>query len=167
MSLFLLIPLAKLMNQKRGNYNTSFYTPLKLEPPFPIDDNTRRSRANLGPSYGNTLVENFFEKYENPYKILRVHMRPWACVCILNSYVRGHEPTYAVRVPETSTRQVFYKISAEAVPHRLESPPPLLFEHYKRSPQPLFPKHTESTPKKWFKEKLFYFEKHPKLKFLG
>ena len=40
--------------------------PLRLEPSFPNDDNTRRSKVDLGPSYGNSLVERCFWKKEKP-----------------------------------------------------------------------------------------------------
>lgn len=34
-------------------------------------DNTGRPRADLGPSYGNTLVERYFRENENPYRNLK------------------------------------------------------------------------------------------------
>ena len=73
---FLLIPLVKLMNQKRANYRHLILYPLQLGPPFPNNNNTRRSRDDLRPSYGNALVERCFWKDKNPYKTLRVHTRP-------------------------------------------------------------------------------------------
>ena len=53
LSLFLLILLGKLMNQKKGNCRDLNLYPLRLEPLFPNDDNTGRSRADLRPSNGN------------------------------------------------------------------------------------------------------------------
>ena len=73
---FLLIPLVKLMNQNRANYRHLILYPLQLGPPFPNNNNTRRSRDDLRPSYGNALVERCFWKDKNPYKTLRVHTRP-------------------------------------------------------------------------------------------
>ena len=100
---------------------------------FLNDNNTRWFRVDLGPSYGSTLVKRCFWKEENPYSNLRVHTWPWAYIHILDSYVHDHKPMYATRVLETPIRQAFYKILVEAIPHHLESPPSLLFEHYKRS----------------------------------
>lgn len=115
--------------------------PLQLELSFPNDDNTRRSRTDLGPRYGYTLVERcFWEKKKILTKPLRVHTWTWACIRSLNPCVRSHKPVYAVRIPETFVWQVFIKFWADAIPHCLELLPPLLFEHYKKFTIPFFPK---------------------------
>ena len=50
LSFILLIPLAKLMNQKRGIYRHHFLYPLRLGPPFPNDVEILRTRVGLGPN---------------------------------------------------------------------------------------------------------------------
>lgn len=86
-------------------------------------------------------LKDSFERKKILTKTLRVRTQPWACVRIINSYVCNHKPMYAARDQETPIRQVFYKVSAEAIPHLLEFPPSLLFEHYKRPPRPFFQRH--------------------------
>ena len=50
MSLILLIPLAKLMNQKKGIYSHRILYPLWLEPTFPNDARTLWPKASLEPN---------------------------------------------------------------------------------------------------------------------
>ena len=50
LSLILLIPLAKLTNQKRGIFKYHILYPLQLGPPFPNDARTLRPEASLEPN---------------------------------------------------------------------------------------------------------------------
>ena len=74
---------------------------------------------DLGPNYGNSLVKDACGRKKNLTEILRVRMRPQACVRILNSYVHTHKPTYATRVPDFSIRQVFYENHSRSNPKSL------------------------------------------------
>ena len=50
LSLILLIPLAKLMNQKKGIYRHRILYPLRLGPPFPHDAQTLRPKVSIKPN---------------------------------------------------------------------------------------------------------------------
>ena len=50
LSFILLIPLAKLTNQKRGIYRNRILYLLQLEPPFPNNAQTQRPKASLEPN---------------------------------------------------------------------------------------------------------------------
>ena len=134
---------------RHGCYRHLILYPLQLELPFPNEFNTRRSRTDLGPSYRNSLVERcLWKKYKlgrNPKSAyttlsLRMHPYPDAYVAMSMHTQLGFQEFYK--------GSFLLKIATEAVPHCLELPPPLLFEHYKKAPRPFFQKHTKSTPKK-------------------
>ena len=126
-----LLSLIKRRNSKVNEASTSenLYL-LWLEPPFLNDNNTKSSRADLRPSYGNSLVERCFWKKEkpnrNPKDAYTSFLTPWIC---------NHKHANATRVLGFLQGKFFFlKITVEAIPHHLELPSPLLFERYKKAP---------------------------------
>ena len=61
LSLILLIPFAKLMNQKRSIYRHCILYPLRLRPPFPNDTRILNPKASLKPNQ----ILNWLEECQN------------------------------------------------------------------------------------------------------
>ena len=138
---------------------TPHFLPLMTRALIPNDDNTRRSRDDLSPSYGNSLVERYFWKKEKPYKNLK-----------------GVYSTLSLH-KTTSLRtqlgfQILYKESFYSNMQQRQSHIawtclyPFSLNSIKRPHDP-FPKDTQILLQKSYSREAFYFEKHHKLKFLG
>lgn len=112
---------------RRGCYRYLILHPLQLELLFPNEDNTRRPRTGLGPSYRNSLVERcFWKKYKpsrNPksaYTTMSLRMHPYPHAYAATSMLTqlGFQEFYK--------ESFLLKIVVKPIPHCLELPPPFV-----------------------------------------
>ena len=128
LSLILLIPLPKLMNQKRDVCRCYILYPLRLGPPFPNDAKILRPKVGLGPNQmlidlRNVKMENitFYEQINYFWKI-KGHGNPRLVHGSTYLRTQGQMHAYvgtnhACKVPETE-KQIFYiKVKARNVSH--------------------------------------------------
>ena len=133
LSLIILIPLAKLTNQKKGICRHCILYPLRLEPPFPNDARILKPNVGLGPDQMKINLKkvfmenitNFGKKkgHENPRACVHIHAYAHtcsssACAYFMHAYaytcmrVRAHKDSLE---NSESKRGFFYKTSLSQV----------------------------------------------------
>ena len=83
LSLFLLIPLTKLTNQKKGNYRHLIWYPLWPKPLFSNDDITWRPKVDLGSNLVKFDLRDYFWKRKSVGKTQSMLMHTHICASML------------------------------------------------------------------------------------